>query len=107
MTDEITKAWSDKTTKQYKQHKGLKNESLRDNMTNVELILNMLAEVTTTDITRINEPKTMPDHIGIARQGGSVAKGARLLYEEKTGKTAVSPLNAKNIKKLSGKNDYD
>ena len=101
LTDEITRTWSGKTTKQYKQHKGLKKESLRDNMTNVELVLNMLAEVTTTDITKQDEPETLSEHKNIARRGGSVAKAARLQYEEQTGKKAVSPLNAKNLKALS------
>jgi hypothetical protein len=105
LTDIITKAWSDKTTKQYKQHKGLKKENLRDNMTNVELVLNMLAEVTTTDITRIDEPSSMEEHKKVANQGGSVAKGARALYEEHTGKSAISPFNAKSIKELSDDNN--
>lgn len=70
LTDEITRAWSDKTTKQYKEFKGLKKESLRDNMTNVELVLNMLAEITTTDISRQDEPKTMDEHKSVARRGG-------------------------------------
>ena len=107
LTDEITKAWSGKTTWQYKQYKGLKRESLRDNMTNVELVLNMLAEVTTTDITRQDEPKTMDDHKGVARRGGSVAKAARVQYEQQTGKKAVSPLNAKNLKAITGTSDME
>jgi hypothetical protein len=107
LTDEITKAWSGKTTRQYKQYKGLKKESLRDNMTNVELVLNMLAEVTTTDITRQDEPKTMDEHKNVARRGGSVAKSARLQYEQQTGKKAVSPLNAKNLKAISDTSNTD
>jgi hypothetical protein len=71
LTDEITRAWSGRTTRQYKELKGLKEESLRDNMTNVELVLNMLAEVTTTDITRQDDPETMPEHKGIARRGAA------------------------------------
>ena len=98
LTNEITQAWSGKTTKQYKEYKGLKKESLRDNMTNVELVLNMLAEVTTTDISRQDKPETMDEHKGIARRGGSVAKAARMQYEKQTGKPAVSKLNAKNLK---------
>ena len=101
LTDEITKTWSGKTTLEYKQLKGLKKESLRDNMTNVELVLNMLAEVTTTDITRQIEPETMVEHKNVARRGGSVAKAAREQYERQTGRKAVSPLNAKNLKALS------
>ncbi|MDR1510061.1 MAG: hypothetical protein LBS53_10515 [Synergistaceae bacterium] len=102
LTDEITRAWAGRTTRQYKELKGLKKESLRDNMTNVELVLNMLAEVTTADITRQDGPETMTEHKGVARRGGSVAKAARLQYEKQTGKSAVSALNAKNIKKLGG-----
>jgi hypothetical protein len=105
LTDEITKAWSGKTTRQYKQYKGLKKEGLRDNMTNVELVLNMLAEVTTTDITRQDDPETMAEHKSIARRGGSVAKAAKEQYERQTGKKAVSPLNAKNLKALSDSTD--
>ena len=70
-------------------------------MTNVELVLNMLAEVTTTDITRQDEPETMGDHMRVARRGGSVAKAAREQYEQQTGKKAVSPLNAKNLKAIT------
>jgi hypothetical protein len=105
LTDEITRTWSGKTTKQYKQHKGLKKENLRDNMTNVELVLNMLAEVTTTDITRQVEPETMDEHKNVARRGGGVAKAARLQYEQQTGKKAVSPLNAKNLKAITDNSD--
>jgi hypothetical protein len=103
LTDEITKAWSDRNTREYKALKGLTKESLRDNMTNVELVLNMLAEVTTTDITRQDDPGTMLEHKSVARRGGSVAKAARLQYEKQTGKKAVSPLNAKNLKSLADK----
>ncbi|OLN30606.1 DNA-damage-inducible protein d [Desulfosporosinus metallidurans] len=76
LTDEITQTWSGKTTRQYKKIKGLKKENLRDNMTNVELVLNMLAEVTTTDISRQDEPETMEQHKKVAQRGGSVAKVA-------------------------------
>ncbi|MCL2812089.1 MAG: hypothetical protein FWD25_09415 [Clostridia bacterium] len=98
LTDEITRAWSGKTTRQYKEFKGLKKENLRDNMTNVELVLNMLAEVATTDISRQTEPETMGEHKRVARRGRSVAKAARVQYEQETGKKAVSPVNAKNLK---------
>jgi hypothetical protein len=101
LTDEITRAWSGRTTRQYKKLKGLKKESLRDNMTNVELVLNMLAEVTTTDITRQDDPETMTEHKNVARRGGSVARAARVQYEKQTGKKAVSQLNAKNLKELA------
>jgi hypothetical protein len=79
----------------------LKKESLRDNMTNVELVLNMLAEVTTTDITRQDDPETIPEHKDVTRRGGSVARAARVQSEKQTGKKAVSPINAKNLKKLA------
>lgn len=105
LTDEITKTWSGKTTRQYKQFKDLKKESLRDNMTNVELVLNMLAEVTTTDITRQVEPETLYEHKNVARRGGSVAKAAREQYEQQTGRKAVSPLNAKNLRALADTSD--
>ena len=100
LTDEITRTWSGKTTRQYKEYKGLKKESLRDNMTNVELVLNMLAEVTTTDISRQTEPETMNEHKQVARRGGSVAKAARVQYEQETGKKAVSPVNVKSLKMI-------
>ncbi|MDR1708514.1 MAG: hypothetical protein LBS70_02210 [Candidatus Accumulibacter sp.] len=99
LTDEITQSWSGKTTRQYKAFKGLKNESLRDNMTNVELVLNMLAEVTTTDISRQDEPETMAEHKSVAKRGGSVAKAARVQYEKQTGKKAVTQRNAKSLAK--------
>ena len=107
MDKEKSIKWSGKTTRQYKQFKGLKKESLRDNMTNVELVLNMLAEVTTTDITRQVEPESMDEHKSIARRGGSVAKAARVQYEQQTGKKAVSPLNAKNLKSIADTSNAD
>jgi len=76
-------------------------------MTNVELVLNMLAEVTTTDITRQDEPETMDEHKDVARRGGGVAKAARKHYEKQTGKKAVSPLNAKNLKSISDTPDTE
>jgi len=103
LTDEITKAWSGKTTRQYKALKGLKTESLRDNMTNVELVLNMLAEITTTDISKEDQPETMQAHKQVARRGGSVAKAAREQYEAQTGKKAISSKNAKKRKALPRK----
>lgn len=107
LTDEITRAWAGKTTRQYKEFKGLKKENLRDNMTNVELILNMLAEVSTTDISRQDEPETMEQHKKVAQRGGSVAKSARVQYEKQTGKKAVTTLNAKSFKSLADKNQHD
>ncbi len=96
LTDIITKAWADKTTKEYKILKGLKKENLRDNMTNTELILNMLAEASTKDISEAVQPKTFEESQKIAKQGGNVAKVARKELEAKTGKTVVSKLNAKS-----------
>ena len=98
LTDVITKGWSGKTTKEYKQHKGLKTESLRDNMTNLELVLNMLAEATTTEISKEKQPVTFGESREIARQGGEVAGNTRKEIEAKTGKRIVSQLNAKAIK---------
>lgn len=95
LTDIITQAWSDKTTKEYKQFKGLKKENLRDNMTNTELILNMLAEASTKDISQATEPETLEDNINVAKQGGTVARVAREELELRTGKKVVSPINAK------------
>ena len=97
LTDIITRAWSDKTTKEYKTLKGLKKESLRDNMTNTELILNMLAEASTKDISNAINPGTFEENKNVAKQGGHVAKVARLELEAKTGKKVVSNINAKKI----------
>lgn len=97
LTDIITKAWSGKNTKEYKVFKGLKKENLRDNMTNTELILNMLAEASTKDISQATDPKTIEDSKKVAKQGGNVAKVALKELESKTGKKVVSSLNAKNV----------
>ena len=106
LTDIITKAWSDKTTKEYKVLKGLKKENLRDNMTNTELILNMLAEASTKDISAATNPKDFEESKEVAKQGGNVAKVARLELEAKTGKKVVSALNAKDaLKALLAKKD--
>ncbi|NCB46569.1 hypothetical protein EOM81_06100 [bacterium] len=99
LTDIITKAWSDKTTKEYKILKGLKKENLRDNMTNTELILNMLAEASTKDISSATNPKDFEESKKVAKQGGNVAKVARKELEAKTGKNVVTPLNAKGLLK--------
>ena len=95
LTDIITKAWSDKTTKEYKILKGLKKENLRDNMANTELILNILAEASTKDISQAVNPETFEDSKKVAEQGGNVAKVALKELEAKTGKKVVSELNAK------------
>lgn len=97
LTDIIYQTWAGKTAKEYKQFKGLKKESLRDNMTNKELVLNMLAELSTAEISEANSPETFDEHKEIAKQGGEVARNARLELEAKTGKAVVSPLNAKDI----------
>lgn len=98
LTDIITHEWSGKTVKQYKQHKNLKKENLRDNMTNLELVLNMLAEATTTEISKEKSPQTFDDNKVIAKQGGTIAGNTRKAIEAKSGKKIVSPLNAKRLK---------
>lgn len=103
LTDIITKAWSDKTTKEYKILKGLKKENLRDNMTNTELILNMLAEASTKDISAATNPKDYEEGKKVAKQGGNVARVARKELEAKTGKKVITSLNAKNVLQLPGK----
>ena len=104
LTDEITKAWSGLSVKQYKNHKGLKKENLRDNMSNLELVLNMLAEATTTEISKEKKPTTFLENKKIAKQGGTIAGNTRKEIEEKTGKKVVNKLNAsdylENKKKL-------
>lgn len=96
LTDIIYKTWADKTAKEYKQFKGLKKENLRDNMTNKELVLSMLAELSTKEISEVTDPNTFHEHKQVARQGGEVARNARLELEAKTGKKVISPLNAKD-----------
>ena len=97
LTDIITKAWSGKSVKQYKKHKDLKKENLRDHMTNLELVLNMLAEATTTEISKEKKPKTPDENRVTAKQGGTIAGNTRKQIEAKTGKKIVSKLNAKNV----------
>lgn len=104
LTDIIYKTWADKTAKEYKQFKGLKKENLRDNMTNKELVLNMLAELSTKEISESTNPKTFPEHKDVAKRGGNIAKEARLKLEAETGKKVVSPLNAKSILSIKEKN---
>ena len=100
LTDIITEGWSGMTTKQYKQYKGLKTQSLRDNMTNLELVLNMLAEAPTTDLSQKKKPRTLAANAQVAREGGSVAAAARKQLEAKGGGKVVTPLNAKSIQAL-------
>lgn len=94
LTDEITKAWSGLSVKEYKNHKSLKKENLRDNMSNLELVLNMLAEATTKEISKEKKPKTFIENQKIANQGGTIAGNTRKEIEEKTGKKVVNKLNA-------------
>ena len=103
LTDIISKTWSDKTTKEYKILKGLKKENLRDNMTNTELILNMLAEASAKDISQAVNPETFDENKIVAAQGGNVAKVARKELEEKTGKKVVTESNAKSLLELKDK----
>ena len=98
LTDIISKSWSGKTTKEYKILKGLKKENLRDNMTNTELILNMLAEASTKDISQAVNPDSFEESKKVAKQGGNVAKVALKELEAKTGKKVVSSLNAKTLR---------
>lgn len=104
LTDIITKAWADKTTKEYKILKGLKKENLRDNMTNTELILNMLAEASTKDISQAVNPESFEHSKKVAKQGGNVAKVARKELEARTGKKVVTALNAKSVLQLKKNN---
>jgi hypothetical protein len=104
LTDEITKAWSGLSVKEYKQHKDLKKENLRDNMTNLELVLNMLAEATTTEISKEKKPKGFTESKVIAKQGGTIAGNARKQIEEKTGKEIVSKTTAKKLIATKKKN---
>lgn len=102
LTDIIYKTWSDNTAKEYKRLKGLKKENLRDNMTNRELVLNMLAELSTKDISEATNPISMDEHTDVARRGGNVAREARVRLEQETGKSVVTALNAKAIRELKG-----
>jgi len=103
LTDIMTKEWSGKSTREYKDFKGLKKENLRDHMTNMELILNMLAEASATDLSKETNPIGMMESADVAQHGGAVARAAREQHEIKTGKKVVSSLNAKDLKVLNGK----
>ena len=110
LTNEMTKAWSGLSVQEYKQVKGLKKENLRDNMTNIELVLNMLAEVTTTALSKQEQPETFEENKRVAREGGATAKEARNAVERRLGQSVISPLNASNkpaleIKTSDDKND--
>jgi hypothetical protein len=105
LTDIIYHTWAGMTAREYKKFKGLKKENLRDNMTNRELVMNMLAELSTKEISESQNPETFGDHIDVARQGGEIARNARMELEAKTGKPVVSPLNAKDDLLLSNKEE--
>ena len=107
LTNEMTKAWSGLTVQEYKQVKGLKKENLRDNMTNIELVLNMLAEVSTTAISKAKKPETFYENKTVAKEGGIVAKNARIDLESRTGQSVISPLNASDKLALEVKQDED
>ncbi|MFH1232856.1 MAG: Bro-N domain-containing protein [Patescibacteria group bacterium] len=97
LTDEITKAWAEKSVKDYKKFKGLRKENLRDNMTNLELVLNMLAEASTTEISKKQNPNGLEENKNVARKGGFAAKKARLEIEKQTGESIITPKNAKHL----------
>ncbi len=103
LTNEMTKAWSGFSVQEYKKLKGLKKENLRDNMTNIELVLNMLAEVTTTGLSQNEQPTTFNESKAIAKRGGKIASNARKDYEQQLGHSIISPINAKNKELLEVK----
>ena len=105
LTDIIYHTWAGMTAREYKKFKGLKKENLRDNMTNRELVMNMLAELSTKEISESQAPETFGEHMDIARQGGEIARNARMELEAKTGKPVVSPLSAKDGLLLNKKKD--
>ncbi len=105
LTDIIYKTWAGKTAKEYKQFKRLKKENLRDNMTNKELVLNMLAELSTKEISEVTDTETFDDHMEVARRGGNIAKEARRKLEEETGRPVVTPINAKDFLQLEQDKD--
>ena len=107
LTDIIYKEWAGKSAKEYKQYKGLKKENLRDNMTNRELVLNMLAEVSTKDISEETDPETFSEHMDVARRGGNVAKTAREQLEKELGHSVISPDNAKKLAKSNDLPELD
>ena len=108
LTDIIYQAWAGLTAREYKHLKGLHQENLRDNMTNEELVMNMLAELTTTNITKAEHPQTMSEHAQVAARGGSVARVAKEAFEEQTGKKVVSSLNMKQyLESQQAKIDLD
>ena len=107
LTNILTRTWPGKTVKDYKAHKGLKKQNLRDNMTSTELVLNMLAEASTKDISQANDPKTFEQSKTITKQGGNVAKVARKELEKQTGKSVISSDNATTLRKKISKKQQD
>lgn len=107
LTDEMTRAWSGLSVREYKELKGLKKENLRDNMTDIELVLNMLAEVTTTALSKSKQPETFRENVAVARDGGSVAKSTRKDIESRLETSVISPLNASDKPALEVKKPYD
>ena len=103
LTDDITLAWAGINTKDYKRHKNLKKENLRDNMTNLELVLSMLAETSTTEISKVKKPRGIPANRQTAREGGKIAGNARRSIEKQTGKPVISPKNAEDIRLVDKK----
>ncbi|MCI5790994.1 MAG: Bro-N domain-containing protein [Clostridiales bacterium] len=107
LTDEMTKAWSGMSVKEYKELKGLKKENLRDNMTDIELVLNMLAEVTTTTLSKKERPETFDENRTVARRGGKFAGETRERFEKEIGGKVISPLNASDKPALEVRRDED
>lgn len=107
LTNEMTKAWSGLSVQEYKKYKGLKKENLRDNMTNIELVLNMLAEVTTTELSQKEKPVTFNENKDIAKRGGKFAGETRERYEKEMGRKIISPANANDKKMLDDKKNND
>jgi len=105
LTNALTEAWAGKSIKEYKQHKGLKKENLRDNMSNLELVLNMLAEASTTEISKKQQPQGLEENKQVAQKGGNAAKQARLEIEKQTGESIVSSGNAKALGHQAGNNE--
>lgn len=100
LTDEISRAWSGMTTRQYKRLKGLKKENLRDNMSDLELVLNMLAEASTTSISRTEQPEGLEENERVAQRGGRIAGNARKELEQETGRPVVTAENAQTLQQL-------
>ena len=107
LTNEMTKAWSGMTVAEYKQYKGLHKENLRDNMTDIELVLNMLAEVTTKTLSQQEQPETFEQNKSVAKRGGAFAGDTRRRFEQETGTKVISPVNASDKPALDTRSDKD